>query len=80
MIFSQGMTEILFKDESYSIIGSCIKVHNELGPGFVESVYQEALEKQFIKDGLPFEREKLLHVYFDGQKLKKGLLINFLNH
>jgi GxxExxY protein len=72
------MVEILYKDESYRIIGSCIKVHTELGPGFVESVYQEALEKQFIKDGIPSEREKLLHVFFDGQKLKKHFKADFV--
>jgi GxxExxY protein len=72
------MVEILYKEESYKIIGSCMKVHKELGPGFVESVYQEALEKQFIKDGVPYEREKVLNIYFDGQKLKKHFKADFV--
>lgn len=67
------MIDLLFKDESYKIIGSCFKVHSELGPGFSESVYQEALSIQFRKDDIPFEREKILNVYFDGEKLKKHL-------
>jgi len=54
-----------------------MKVHAGLGSGFLESVYQEALEKQFIKDGIPYEREKLLHVYFDGDKLKKHFKADF---
>ena len=55
-----------------------MKVHTELGSGFLESVYQEALEKQFIKDGIPYVREKLLNVYFNGEKLKKHFKADFV--
>jgi len=55
-----------------------MKVHSELGAGFLESVYQEALEKQFIKDGVPYQREKLLHIYFAGEKLKKHFKADFV--
>ena len=72
------MAELLYKEESYRIIGSCMRVHAELGSGFLESVYQEALEKQFIKDGIPYEREKLLHIYFDSEKLKKHFKADFV--
>lgn len=64
------MALIIFKDESYKIIGVCMKVHKILGLGFLESVYCEALEKEFIKDKIPYEREKKLQVYFDSQPLK----------
>jgi len=72
------MTEIIFKEESYRIIGSCMKVHTQLGAGFLESVYQEALEKQFIKDGIPYVREKLLLIQFDGVPLKKRFRADFV--
>ena len=72
------MAELLFKDESYKIIGSCMKFHSELGPGFSESVYQEALSIQFKKDEIPFEREKVLEVYFDGVILKKHFKADFV--
>ncbi len=72
------MAEIIYKEESYRIIGSCMKVHSELGPGFLESVYQEALAIQFEKDGIPFEREKLLSVYFQGKPLKKKFKADFV--
>ncbi|MEI6555576.1 MAG: GxxExxY protein [Paludibacter sp.] len=72
------MAELLFKDESYKIIGSCMKVHSTLGPGFSESVYQEALSIQFTKDGIPFKREKVLEIYFDGEKLKKHFKADFV--
>jgi GxxExxY protein len=65
--------DIIFKEESYKIIGSCMKVQMQLGAGFLESVYQEALEKQFIKDGIPYIREKILKIQFDGDNLKKLL-------
>lgn len=72
------MAELLFKDESYKIIGSCMKVHSILDPGFSESVYQEALSMQFTKDEIPFQREKLLEVYFDNEKLKKHFKADFI--
>lgn len=55
-----------------------MKVHSELGPGFTEPVYQEALEKQFIRDNIPYEREKLLSVFYDGEKLKKHFVADFV--
>ncbi len=72
------MADILYKDESYKIIGACMKVHSELGAGFLESVYQEALEKQFMKDAIPFEREKYLKIQFDGEQLKKTFKADFV--
>ena len=72
------MAEILFKEESYKIIGSCMKVHSELGAGFLESVYQEALEKQFIKDGIPYIREQKLRIEFDSALLDKYFKSDFV--
>lgn len=72
------MAEILFKDESYRIIGACMKVHAELGHGFLESVYQEALERQFKKEDIPYQREKLLNIQFDNEQLKKYFKADFI--
>ena len=72
------MAEILFKEESYAIIGACIKVHTELGAGFLEAVYQEALEKELAKRNIPFQRQPKLSLFFDGEKLKKFYIADFL--
>lgn len=50
--------KILFKDESYQIIGACMKVYRTLGSGFLEAVYEEALEKEFIKLSIPLGDRK----------------------
>jgi GxxExxY protein len=65
------MANILYKNESYKIIGACMAVHGKLGPGFLESVYSEALEIEFQNAGIPYEKEKKLPVFYDDIKLKK---------
>ncbi len=52
------MGELIYKEESYQIIGKCFEVHNNLGAGFLEIVYKDALEYEFRKAGIPYEREK----------------------
>ena len=56
--------------ETYKILGAAMSVHNELGHGFLEAVYQDALEVELNKQNIPFEREKEFPVYY------KGLLLN----
>lgn len=70
--------KILYKEESYRIIGSCMAVHRSLGPGFAESLYQEALTKQFKKDGVPYKKEVKIEVYFEGEKLKKYFRADYI--
>lgn len=72
------MSEIFFKNESYLIIGACMAVHKKLGSGFLESVYSEALELEFRKADVPFEREKKLPVFYDDQPLKKYFKADFV--
>lgn len=49
----EKMPDIIYKEESYKIIGACMEVHNRLGAGFLESVYAEALELEFKKVNIP---------------------------
>ena len=60
------------------IINACLEAHNELGNGFLEPVYQEALEEEFKLQGIPYEREKLLPVRYKGKKLSKEYFADFL--
>lgn len=69
---------IYYKQESYDIIGAAMQVYNILGPGFVEAVYQEALEIEFQRRGIPYEREKELNVYYDGVLLQKKFQPDFI--
>ena len=52
------MTDIIYKEESFKLIGLCMEVHNNLGKGFLEIIYKDALEYEFRKNNIPFEREK----------------------
>ena len=63
--------QIVYKEESYKIIGACMEVHRILGCGFLEVVYQEALAIEFTKRGIPFEQNKKLRIYYDHILLKK---------
>ncbi|PIQ16673.1 MAG: GxxExxY protein [Flavobacteriales bacterium CG18_big_fil_WC_8_21_14_2_50_32_9] len=60
------MTNIIYKEESFKIIGICMDVHNQLGAGFLEIVYKDALEYEFKKAGIPYEREKKYEVNYKG--------------
>jgi GxxExxY protein len=62
---------LLLKEEVYAIIGAAIEVHRELGPGFLEPVYQEALEFELQARGIPFESQKRLRIHYKGRRLQK---------
>lgn len=68
----------IYWKECYEIIGACIEVHKELGCGFLESVYQEALEIEFRRRNIPYEREKELSIIYKGEPLKKKFYTDFV--
>jgi GxxExxY protein len=69
---------ILYKEESYEIIGACMEVHKQLGCGFLEAVYQEALAEEFEMREIPFEQEKRLQIEYKGKILKKVYVADFV--
>ena len=72
------MGDILFKDESYKIIGACFEVHKALGHGFNEVVYKDAMELEFSKIGIPYKREQPYNIYYKGEKLKHYFVADFV--
>jgi len=58
------MTEILFKELSYAVVGAAMEVHRQLGPGFLEAVYRKALAYELSLRGISFEQHKSLPVYY----------------
>ncbi len=65
------MTELLYKDLVYKIVGCAMEVHSELGPGFLESVYEEALILVLQEKDIPYEQQKNLKIKFRGHYLRK---------
>jgi len=63
---------------TYKIIGAAIDLHNHLGCGFLEAVYQEALEIEFQAQNIPYERELMLPIYYRQVKLKTFYKSDFI--
>jgi len=70
--------ELLYKDESYKIIGACFEVYKEKGNGFVLPVYQECLEMEFGLQGIPFSAQATLRLSYKGQELKQRYVPDFM--
>ena len=62
--------DLLYRDEAYRLIGACLAVHKDKGHGFVEAIYQEALEIELELSGIPFERQRNFSIYYRDRPLK----------
>ena len=69
--------EPLYKDLSYEIVGAAFEVHNELGGGFLEKVYQEAFAIALQERGILFEREKRINISFHHHPLFTPYICDF---
>jgi GxxExxY protein len=70
--------DLIFKEEAYKIIGAAMTVHRELGCGFMEAVYAEALEIEFKEQNIPYCREAVLTINYKGQPLNKQYAADYI--
>lgn len=72
------MAEIIYREESYKIMGACFEVYKEKGCGFTEPVYQECLEIEFGRQGIPFVAQPKLELEYKGTKLEQFFIPDFV--
>lgn len=70
--------DLILKDEAYKIIGICMEVHNNLGAGFLEIVHKDALELEFRRSRILYEREKEYIVNYKGVVLPHRFYADFV--
>lgn len=61
--------ELIYKELSFKIMEAVFEVHNALGPGFTENIYEEALVKELNLRGINFESQKTIKIYYKGEKI-----------
>lgn len=70
--------KILYKDECYAIQGAVFEVYREMGSGFLEAVYQECLEREFRRMGIPFKSQVELFLAYKGEPLRQTYKPDFI--
>jgi GxxExxY protein len=72
------MADLIYPNEYYEIIGACFEVHKNLGSGFLEAVYSEALMLEFEERNIPYEKNKELSIFYKGRQLTKKYYADFV--
>lgn len=70
--------DLIYKDEVYSIVGAAVEVHKTLGAGFLEAVYQEAMEIESFAKGIPFVAQKVLQIQYKQHVLRKEYIADLV--
>jgi len=70
--------DLIFKDECYQIIGCAMEVHRELGNGFLEAVYQEALSIEFEEQNVPYRPQEMIDIYYKEKLLNKKYISDYI--
>jgi len=72
------MNTLIYKQECYDIIGACMEVHKELGKGFSEIVYGDALEIELTNNGIIYKREVKFNITYKGDLLSHFYVADFI--
>jgi GxxExxY protein len=72
------MAELIYKDEVFAIVGAAIEVHRVLGSGFLEAVYQEAMEIETAAKEIPFVSQQVLQIQYKQHILKKEYIADMV--
>lgn len=69
---------LIYKEESFAIIGACLEVYNIMGSGFLEGVYQKCLEREFTLRGIPHIPQKRIGLFYKGFDLEQDYVPDFV--
>ena len=72
------MAELILREEVYAIVGAAFEVYNQLGPGFLEAVYQEALEAELNLRQIPNTPQQEIEIIYKGKPLKKSYVADLV--
>jgi len=72
------MNRILYKEESYKLIGACFEVYKQKGSGFTEPIYQECLEIELAIQGIPFLAQPVIELEYKGRSLTQSFKPDFI--
>ena len=72
------MADLVLRDEVYAVIGAAIEVHRQLGPGFLEAVYQEALERELSERSIGYSSQEVLRINYKGKPLESFYVADLL--
>jgi GxxExxY protein len=75
-----GLNDLLYKEEVYSFIACCYEVHKNLGKGFLEAVYKDALSYELKQKNIPFEKEKKFQIKYKEVILPHHYYCDFIIH
>lgn len=70
----KNLVDLLYKNEVFAVVGAAMEVYNNLGPGFLEAVYQEALEIELTERNIPFIAQPEVKIIYKGKTLKKAYI------